>query len=259
MEQRSEIPRNTHREQFSAAWKRLWQSSALVSPTKTLNTNLVPIGDDIEPIEAPREDVEKGNEEYEEPLEAEIPSARMNPKNPTSREKQGHEDSGCAVCRNLCAACVEGPGVGGQHQLELLEEEGRERRTPTLAFDYGFMSQEHGEPQSVLYQLRSHRFLVHSCTHDVLVAPTLLMTSHFNATRANVSCKAQTGISISSHFGTKYFRSFCWKLCLRQVILVLFRIPHVVSPCEAHQLVYTCSIRLRRLLAVGLADRGGQC
>ena len=27
-----------------------WQSSALVSPTKTLHTDLAPFGDDIEPI-----------------------------------------------------------------------------------------------------------------------------------------------------------------------------------------------------------------
>ena len=57
-----------------------------------------------------------GNEEDEGPLEAEIPRVRMNPKNPTSREKQEHEDSGHAVYKNWCAACVEGPGVGGQHR-----------------------------------------------------------------------------------------------------------------------------------------------
>ena len=48
---------------FSAAGKRVWQSSALVSPTKTLNTDLAPIGDDAEPTEAPHEDVELGNDE----------------------------------------------------------------------------------------------------------------------------------------------------------------------------------------------------
>ena len=42
-------------------------------------------------------DVEMGNEQDEEPLEAEIPRVRMNPKNPTSREKQEHEYSGHAV------------------------------------------------------------------------------------------------------------------------------------------------------------------
>ena len=61
-----------------------------MSPTKTLNADLAPSGDDIEPIEAPREDAEMGNDVDEEPLEAEVPRARMNPKNPTSREKQEH-------------------------------------------------------------------------------------------------------------------------------------------------------------------------
>ena len=37
----------------------------------------------------------------------------MNPKSPTSREKQEPEDSGHSVFRSWCAACVEGRGVGG--------------------------------------------------------------------------------------------------------------------------------------------------
>ena len=48
------------------------------------------------------------NEEDEEPLEEEVPRARVNPKIPTSREKQEHEDSGHAVYSNWCAVCVEG-------------------------------------------------------------------------------------------------------------------------------------------------------
>ena len=77
-----------------------------------MHRDVAPIDDDVEPVEVPREDVGMGNDEEEEPLEAEIPRARMNPKNPTSREKQEHEDSGHAVYRNWCAACVEGRGVG---------------------------------------------------------------------------------------------------------------------------------------------------
>ena len=46
----------------------------------------------IEPIGESRADVEMGNDEDEEPLEAEIPRVRMHPKNPTSREKQEHDD-----------------------------------------------------------------------------------------------------------------------------------------------------------------------
>ena len=55
---------------------------------KTLNQDVAPIGDDIEPIGESRADVAMENEEDEEPLEAEIPRVRMNPKNPTSREKK---------------------------------------------------------------------------------------------------------------------------------------------------------------------------
>ena len=84
-------------------------------------------GDGVESIGESRADVEMGNEEDEEPLEAEIPRVRMHPKNPTSREKEEHEDSGHAVYRSWCAACVEGPIVGGQHRIELMEEEEKER------------------------------------------------------------------------------------------------------------------------------------
>ena len=125
-------------EELSAVGKRGWQSSAPVSPTKTLNRDVAPIGDDIEPLVESRADVEMGNEEDEEPLEAEIPRFRVNPKNPTSREKQEHEDSGHAVYRSWRAACVEGRGVGGQHRIELLEEEERERTTPIVRFRLRF-------------------------------------------------------------------------------------------------------------------------
>ena len=83
-----------------------------------------------------------GNEEDEELLEAEIPRVRMNPKNPTSREKREHGDSGHAVYRSWCAACVEGRSVGGQHRIEILEEEERERTTPIVAFDYSFLTRK---------------------------------------------------------------------------------------------------------------------
>ena len=73
-----------------------------------------------------------GNDEDEEPSEAKVPRVRMNPKNPSSRENQEHEDSGHAVYTSWCAACVDGRGVGGQHRMELLEEEERVRTTPML-------------------------------------------------------------------------------------------------------------------------------
>ena len=58
--------------------------AVLASPTKTLRRDVAPIGDDIEPVGESRADVEVGNEEDEEPPEAEIPRVGMNPKNPTS-------------------------------------------------------------------------------------------------------------------------------------------------------------------------------
>ena len=83
-----------------------------------------------------------GHDEEEEPLEAGIPRVRMNPKNPTSREKQEHEDSRHVVYRSWCAACVEGRGLGGQRRIELLGEEERGRTIPIVAFDYGFLTQK---------------------------------------------------------------------------------------------------------------------
>ena len=49
------------------------------------NRDVAPIGDDIEPIGEFRADVDMGNDEDEELLEAEIPRVRMHPKNPTNR------------------------------------------------------------------------------------------------------------------------------------------------------------------------------
>ena len=45
---------------------------------------------------------------------------------------------------------VEGRGVGGQHRIELLEEEERERTTPIVVFDYGFLTQENAETFQIL-------------------------------------------------------------------------------------------------------------
>ena len=120
----------------SGNWR--WQSSALVSPTKTLNRGLAPIGDDIEPVGESRADVEMGNEEDAEPLEAEIPRVRMNPKNPTRRENQEHEDSGHAVYRSWCAACAEGRDVGGQRRIELFEERRKRKDDSDRSFRLRF-------------------------------------------------------------------------------------------------------------------------
>ena len=84
-----------------------------------------------------------------EPLEAEVPRARMNLKNPSSREE--HEGAGHAVHRKWSAACVEGRGVGEQHRTEQLEDEERERTTPIfVACDYGSMTQENADTFQIL-------------------------------------------------------------------------------------------------------------
>ena len=67
----------------------------------------------------------------------------MNPKNPTNREKQVQEDSGHAVYRSWCAACVEG-------RIALLEEEERERTSPIVDFDYAFLTQENADTFPIL-------------------------------------------------------------------------------------------------------------
>ena len=63
------------------------QKGALVSPTKTLSRDVAPNGDDIEPVEESRADIEMGNEEDEEPLEAEIPRVRNESKEPNEQRK----------------------------------------------------------------------------------------------------------------------------------------------------------------------------
>ena len=119
------------------------------SPTTTLNRDVAPIDDDIETVEESRADVETVNEE-EESSEAEITTVEMSPKNPMSREEQEHEDSGQHVYRSWCAACVEGRGVGGHLHVEPLEEEERERTTPMVAFDCGFLTQENADTFPIL-------------------------------------------------------------------------------------------------------------
>ena len=116
-EQRNEIHRNQHCEQFLSSQTSVAEQCARKSHENFEKWIWPQIGDDVEPIAAPREDVEMGNDE---------------------------DDIG-SVCRNWCAACVEGRGVGGQHRVELLEEEERERTTSIVAFDYGFMTQENAD------------------------------------------------------------------------------------------------------------------
>ena len=60
---RGEVNRNPYCRQVPAVGKRIWQSSALVYPTKTVKTDLVMT---FEPAEVPREDVAMEADEDEE-------------------------------------------------------------------------------------------------------------------------------------------------------------------------------------------------
>ena len=88
LEQRRENRQKPSCEQFSAARKRLWQISALVNPTKTLNRDVAPSGDDIEAVVESRADVEMGNDEDEDPLASEVPRARMNQSKESNKQRE---------------------------------------------------------------------------------------------------------------------------------------------------------------------------
>ena len=103
----------------------------------------------FEPVGESRADVEMGNEEEEEPLEAEIPRVRRHPKNRAERNKIMRIQDILST-RSWCAACVEGRGVGGQHRIELVEEEEREKTTLIVAFDYDFLTQENADTFPIL-------------------------------------------------------------------------------------------------------------
>ena len=49
-----------------------------------------------------KSDTDKNAVRAEEHVDVEVLRARMNPKNPTTREKQEHVDSGHVLCRNWC-------------------------------------------------------------------------------------------------------------------------------------------------------------
>ena len=57
------------------------------SPTKTLNRDVAPIGDDIEPVGESRADVVMGNEVDEEPSEAEIPRSQNESEEPNEQRE----------------------------------------------------------------------------------------------------------------------------------------------------------------------------
>ena len=65
----------------------------------------------------------------------------MNPKNPTRREKQEHEDIQDMLFTGVGVLLVSKAGCW----WKLLEEEERERTAPIVAFDHGFLTQENAD------------------------------------------------------------------------------------------------------------------
>ena len=125
-----------------------------------------------------------GNEENEEPLEVEVPRVRMNHQNPTSREKQEHEDSGHAVHRSWCAACVEGQGVGRQYRTggsRRKRKDDSDRTFRLRFFDTGkrrYVSNSDLQRAGVVNRERhvvNERVPQHTLFHFVLVSSKILL------------------------------------------------------------------------------------
>ena len=70
----------------------------------------------------------------EEPVEAEVPRVRLNPKNPTSRERNKNMKILDTLSTEIGAACVEGRGVGGQHRIDLLGGRGKRKNDSDCCF-----------------------------------------------------------------------------------------------------------------------------
>ena len=117
---------------------------------KNFKKDLVPIGDDTEPIEAPREDVERGNDEDEESLAAEVARARRNPKNPTSREETRTRRFRTSCLPKLVCCLCRRPRCWWTTSNLYFWMTRRERTTLVVAFDYGSRSQEHADTFPIL-------------------------------------------------------------------------------------------------------------
>ena len=101
----------------------------------TLTRDAVPIGDDIEPVEESRVDVETRNKEEESPEEGNT-TFEMVQKNPTSRKEQEPEDCGHADYRSWCVLFIEDRCAENHLQVEPLEKEERERtKSLWVSFD----------------------------------------------------------------------------------------------------------------------------
>ena len=84
--------------------------------------------------------------ETKEPLEAEIPSVRMHSKNPTKKKKNMKiQDMLSTRVGVLLVSKVE-----VNIELNHWKKEERERTTPIVAFDYGFLTQENADTFPIL-------------------------------------------------------------------------------------------------------------
>ena len=109
------------------------------------------------------------------------------------------------------------------------------------------------EPQSVLYQLPVSRILVQQlytrlpcCTHPVHDAPFQRDTCERFMCKGSDRHQRLFSFSLILLLWSRLRDSgLVWNSSLRQVILALIRIAHVVSSCETHLIAYI-SIRLRR-------------
>ena len=124
----------------STVGKRVWQSSALVSSTTTLNREVVPIGVDIEPVGESCVEVDPRNTSDER---------LMFRKNPTCGEERGFGDCGHSVHKNWRGACVKDRCTRKHHQVEPLEK-GIKRTKKPMIVSLDCITQENGNVDTTL-------------------------------------------------------------------------------------------------------------
>ena len=83
-------------------------------------------------------------------MEAEVSRVRMNPMNPTNRENKNPKIRVMLFTEVGVPLVSKEKEFGGQHRIELLEEEERERTTPIDAFDPCFMTQANADTFPIL-------------------------------------------------------------------------------------------------------------
>ena len=110
----------------STVGKRVWQSSALLSPVTTVNRHAIPIGDDIESVGDSRVDVETGNEEKKE------------------IEKLW------TYCLQELVCCLCQRSLFWETSEPFEEEEKERTKLPSVSFDGGFSTQENTDRLPVL-------------------------------------------------------------------------------------------------------------